>query len=111
MWWLDYQLNESGVRVSGLYDKPQRWCDVTWGLVKGFKVWILQQGYTSASIPICPCDISKPHHCQRRNCPNQRSVTHEPTDPQNYQDDFRLYSGGGAWIDITSDCPVAVKPA
>ena len=72
MWWLDYQLNKCGVPASGLYDKPQAPCDVTWGLVEGFKVWMLQQGYAIASIPQCPCDISKLHTLPTQELPESK---------------------------------------
>ncbi len=43
-------LNSIGVPAAGLYDDPQAWTGVTWGLVEAFKVWMLQQGYAIASI-------------------------------------------------------------
>lgn len=43
-------LNERGVPASGLYDNPETWRGVTWGIVEAFKLWMLQQGYAIASI-------------------------------------------------------------
>ena len=43
-------LNSAGVPAAGLYDNPQTWAGVTWGLVEAFKVWQLQQGYAIGSI-------------------------------------------------------------
>src|SRR5689334_4590456 len=36
-------LNRAGVPAAGLFDNPQAWHGVTWGLVEAFKVWMLQQ--------------------------------------------------------------------
>ncbi|MFT3892992.1 MAG: hypothetical protein QM730_15280 [Anaerolineales bacterium] len=35
-------LQSVGVPASGLYDHPESWRGVTWGLVEGFKVWQLK---------------------------------------------------------------------
>jgi len=43
-------LNGAGVPVAGLFDDPQTWAGVTWGLVEAFKVWMLKQGYAIGSI-------------------------------------------------------------
>lgn len=43
-------LNSAGVPAAGLYDNPQAWRGITWGIVEGFKVWQLQQGYAIGSI-------------------------------------------------------------
>jgi integrase len=43
-------LQSAGVPAFGLYDDPQAWRGVTWGLVEAFKVWQVQQGYAIASI-------------------------------------------------------------
>jgi integrase len=43
-------LRSAGVPASGLYDNPQAWRGVTWGLVQAFKVWQLKNGYAIASI-------------------------------------------------------------
>ena len=43
-------LNSAGVSAAGLYDNPQAWRGITWGIVEGFKVWQLQQGYAIGSI-------------------------------------------------------------
>lgn len=43
-------LNSAGVPAAGLYDHPQAWSGVTWGLVEAFKVWMLQKGYAIGSI-------------------------------------------------------------
>jgi integrase len=43
-------LNSAGVPAAGLYDDPQAWSGVTWGLVEAFKVWMLQEGYAIGSI-------------------------------------------------------------
>jgi integrase len=43
-------LNSAGVPAAGLFDRPESWTGVTWGIVEGFKVWMLQQGYAIGSI-------------------------------------------------------------
>jgi len=43
-------LQSAGVPATGLYDHPQAWHGITWGIVEGFKVWMLQQGYAIGSI-------------------------------------------------------------
>ena len=43
-------LQSAGVPAMGLYDNPAAWRGITWGLVEGFKVWMLQQGYAIGSI-------------------------------------------------------------
>jgi integrase len=43
-------LNSAGVPASALFDNPQAWRGVTWGLVEGFKVWQLRNGYAIGSI-------------------------------------------------------------
>lgn len=43
-------LQSAGVPAVGLYDNPQAWHGVTWGIVEGFKVWMSQQGYAIASV-------------------------------------------------------------
>jgi len=43
-------LRSAGVPASGLFDNPQAWRGVTWGLVETFKVWMLKQSYAIASI-------------------------------------------------------------
>ena len=43
-------LQSAGVPVIGLYDNPQAWAGVTWGIVEGFKIWMLQEGYAIGSI-------------------------------------------------------------
>jgi integrase len=43
-------LQSAGVPAVGLYDHPQAWRGVTWGLVEAFKVWQLQKGYAIASV-------------------------------------------------------------
>ena len=43
-------LNSAGVPAVGLYDDPQSWAGVTWGLVEAFKVWMLQKAYAIGSI-------------------------------------------------------------
>lgn len=43
-------LNGAGVPAAGLFEHPQAWSGVTWGIVEGFKVWMLQQGYAIGSI-------------------------------------------------------------
>jgi site-specific recombinase XerD len=45
-------LQSVGVPATGLYDNPHAWRDVTWGLVEGFKIWQIQQGYAIGSINI-----------------------------------------------------------
>lgn len=43
-------LQSAGVPAVGLYDNPQLWRGVTWGIVEAFKQWMLQQGFAIASI-------------------------------------------------------------
>ncbi len=43
-------LNGTGVPAAGLFEDPQAWTGVTWGLVEAFKVWQLQRGYAIGSI-------------------------------------------------------------
>src|SRR5688572_8279572 len=38
------------VPARGLYDHPEAWRGVVWGLVEAFKVWMLQNGYAIGSI-------------------------------------------------------------
>jgi hypothetical protein len=38
------------VPAVGLYDHPEAWRGVSWGLVEGFKLWMLQRGYDIGSI-------------------------------------------------------------
>lgn len=43
-------LQVAGVPASGLFDNPDAWRGVTWGLVESFKAWQLKQGYAIGSI-------------------------------------------------------------
>src|SRR5262245_5202493 len=43
-------LTNVGVPAAGLFDNPQAWRGVTWGLVESFKAWQLKQGYAIGSI-------------------------------------------------------------
>src|SRR5919106_624347 len=43
-------LQSAGVPAAGLYEDPHAWSGVTWGLVEGFKLWQLKQGYAIGSI-------------------------------------------------------------
>jgi integrase len=43
-------LNGAGIPATGLYDNPQAWRGITWGIVEGFKLWMLQRGYAIGSI-------------------------------------------------------------
>lgn len=43
-------LQSAGVPAVGLYDNPQAWRGVSWGLVEAFRNWMLQQGYAIGSI-------------------------------------------------------------
>ena len=43
-------LNGAGVPASDLFDNPQAWQGVTWGLVEAFREWQLQEGYAIGSI-------------------------------------------------------------
>jgi integrase len=43
-------LHEVNVPAYDLYDNPQAWQGVTWGIVEGFKQWMLNKGYAVASI-------------------------------------------------------------
>lgn len=43
-------LQSAGVPASGLYDNPQAWRGITWGIVEAFKVWQVNQGYAIGSI-------------------------------------------------------------
>jgi len=38
------------IPARGMFDSPQAWQGVTWGIVESFKAWQLQQGYAIASI-------------------------------------------------------------
>ena len=43
-------LNSVNVPAAGLYDHPEAWRGVTWGIVKAFAAWQLKQGYAVTSI-------------------------------------------------------------
>ena len=43
-------LQSASVPAIGLYDNPQSWRGITWGIVKAFRNWMLQQGYAIGSI-------------------------------------------------------------
>ncbi len=43
-------LQSASVPAVGLYDNPQAWRGVTWGIVEAFRNWMLQQGYAIGSI-------------------------------------------------------------
>jgi integrase len=43
-------LQSAGVPAVGLYDNPQTWRGITWGIVEAFRNWMLQQGYAIGSI-------------------------------------------------------------
>lgn len=45
-------LGQAGVTVDGaaLYNKPDAWRGVTWGLVEGFSLWMLQEGYAVGTV-------------------------------------------------------------
>jgi hypothetical protein len=43
-------LNARNVPVANLYDNPEAWRGVTWGIVEGFKLWMLQAGYAIGNI-------------------------------------------------------------
>ncbi len=43
-------LQSAGVPAVGLYDNPQAWHGITWGIVEAFRNWMLQQGYAIGSI-------------------------------------------------------------
>lgn len=43
-------LRGAGVPVVDLFDDPQAWHGVTWGIVEAFKLWQLQKSYSIASI-------------------------------------------------------------
>ncbi len=43
-------LQSVNIPACDLFDKPQAWRGVSWGIVESFKVWMLQQGYAIASI-------------------------------------------------------------
>jgi integrase len=43
-------LQSAGVPATGLYDNPQAWRGITWGIVEAFRNWMLQQGYAIGSI-------------------------------------------------------------
>lgn len=45
-------LNECGVPAQNLYDDPQAWHGITWGLVEGFKKWMHDEGYAIGSINV-----------------------------------------------------------
>lgn len=43
-------LNSAGVPASDLYNNPQAWRGVTWGIVESFKAWMISEGYAIGSI-------------------------------------------------------------
>jgi integrase len=43
-------LQSAGVPAYDMYQDPQAWHGVTWGLLEAFKKWMLKQGYAVASI-------------------------------------------------------------
>ncbi len=43
-------LNSANIPARDLYNDPQAWRGVTWGIVKAFTAWMLSQGYAIASI-------------------------------------------------------------
>ena len=43
-------LNSVNVSAAGLYEHPEAWRGVTWGIVKAFAAWQLTQGYAVTSI-------------------------------------------------------------
>jgi integrase len=43
-------LQSAGIPAAGLYDHPQAWRGITWGIVEAFRNWQLQQGYAIGSI-------------------------------------------------------------
>lgn len=43
-------LNSVNVPAAGLYEDPEAWRGVTWGIVKAFAAWQIKQGYAVASI-------------------------------------------------------------
>ena len=45
----DY-LTEAGTEPGDLYHDPEAWRGLTWGLVEGFVKWLLQRGYTVATV-------------------------------------------------------------
>src|SRR5690242_10714031 len=38
-------LHSVSVPAAGLYDYPEAWRGITWGIVQGFRDWMLQAGY------------------------------------------------------------------
>ena len=42
-------LNSKGIETGDLFSDPQAWQVVTWGLVKGFVLWMLNNGYAISS--------------------------------------------------------------
>ena len=43
-------LRSVNIPAVGMFDNPQAWQGVTWGIVEAFKEWQLRQGYAIASI-------------------------------------------------------------
>lgn len=43
-------LRSVSIPAAGMFDNPQAWHGVTWGIVESFKAWQLQKGYAIASI-------------------------------------------------------------
>ena len=43
-------LRSAGVPAMGLYENPQAWRGITWGIVQAFRNWMLQQAYAIGSI-------------------------------------------------------------
>lgn len=43
-------LHEAGVPAANLIDSPLAWREVTWGIVEGFKRWMLREGFSISTI-------------------------------------------------------------
>jgi integrase len=43
-------LQSANVPAVGMYDHPEAWRGITWGIVEAFRNWMLQQGYAIGSI-------------------------------------------------------------
>ena len=45
-------LEQHGLITGDLFEDPQAWAGVTWGLVQGFVLWMLNQGYAVGSVNV-----------------------------------------------------------
>ena len=43
-------LNSKGIKAGDLFNDPGAWQGITWGLVKGFTLWMIKSGYAISSV-------------------------------------------------------------